>query len=53
MGGGGGDEENYKLHLEWQRPLEFWLTLKAENQEDTFSKGIMDKHHVLQAHTSL
>lgn len=30
-----------------------WLTLKAEHRQDAFSKGIMDKQHVLQVHNSL
>lgn len=30
-----------------------WLTLKAEHWKDAFSKGIMDKQLVLQAHNSL
>lgn len=49
-----GAKENCKLHFERQGALEGLAnSLKAENQKDRFSKGIMHKWYVLQAHNSL
>lgn len=53
VGQGGGDgEDNYKGRLNDRGHWRGWLTLQAATQRDTFSKGIMDKWHVLQAHNS-